>query len=162
MNVNPGGIQWQVDLIGYNTLNSFGSPSYYVQKLFAGNRGDTVLPVTVAVQAPATAPAPATGPATPESVYAVANKVSANGDLILKVVNTGATAQALTIDLQGVSKVSKTAVVDLITGGADDVNTIAEPTKVAPKRMMISYAAPSFVQEFPAYSVSVIRIKGAN
>jgi alpha-L-arabinofuranosidase len=28
VNVNPGGMQWETDLIGYDTLNSYGSPSY--------------------------------------------------------------------------------------------------------------------------------------
>ena len=27
VNVNPGGMQWATDLIGYNALSSYGSPS---------------------------------------------------------------------------------------------------------------------------------------
>ena len=46
VNVNPGGRQWAVDLIGYDALTSFGSPSYYVQKMFSNNRGDVVLPAS--------------------------------------------------------------------------------------------------------------------
>src|SRR5215510_10150966 len=44
VNVNPGGRQWAVNLIGYDALTSFGSPGYYVQKMFSNNRGDVVLP----------------------------------------------------------------------------------------------------------------------
>src|SRR5262249_57931502 len=44
VNVNPNGRQWAVNLIGYDALTSFGSPSYYVQKMFSNNRGDVVLP----------------------------------------------------------------------------------------------------------------------
>ena len=44
VNVNPGARQWAVDLIGYDALKSFGSPSYFVQKMFSNNRGDVVLP----------------------------------------------------------------------------------------------------------------------
>src|SRR5581483_5027743 len=36
-NVNPGGMQWRTDLIGYNALNSFGSPAYYAQCMFSAN-----------------------------------------------------------------------------------------------------------------------------
>src|SRR5215471_3149213 len=43
VNVNPGGRQWAVNLIGYDAMTSFGSPSYYVQKMFSNNRGDVVL-----------------------------------------------------------------------------------------------------------------------
>ena len=60
VNVNPGARQWGTNLIGYDALQSFGSPSYYAQKMFAENTGDVVLPVTVAAPAgPApTAPLP--------------------------------------------------------------------------------------------------------
>jgi alpha-N-arabinofuranosidase len=46
VNVNPGGMQWPTDLIGYDALNSYGSPAYYAQKMFNNYRGDVVLPVT--------------------------------------------------------------------------------------------------------------------
>src|SRR5580704_18127622 len=39
-NVNPGGMQWATDLIGYDALRSYGSPSYYAQVLFASHVGD--------------------------------------------------------------------------------------------------------------------------
>ncbi len=47
VNVNPGGRQWDTNLIGYDALNSYGSPSYYVQSLFAGSHGDVILPTSV-------------------------------------------------------------------------------------------------------------------
>jgi alpha-L-arabinofuranosidase len=53
VNVNPGASQWGTNLIGYNGLSSFGSPSYYAQKMFAENRGNRVLPIDVAPQATA-------------------------------------------------------------------------------------------------------------
>jgi alpha-L-arabinofuranosidase len=51
VNVNGGAAQWGTNLIGYNALVSFGSPSYYAQKMFATNRGNRVLPVDVVPQA---------------------------------------------------------------------------------------------------------------
>jgi len=47
VNVNPRAAQWPTNLIGYDAINSFGSPSFYVQSMFAKNTGDTVLPVNV-------------------------------------------------------------------------------------------------------------------
>ena len=38
--------QWDSDLIGYDALNSYGSPSYYVQKLFSHYLGNKIVPVT--------------------------------------------------------------------------------------------------------------------
>jgi alpha-N-arabinofuranosidase len=45
VNVNAGAKQWATDLIGYDALHSFGSPSYYVQSMFAKNHGARLLPV---------------------------------------------------------------------------------------------------------------------
>jgi alpha-N-arabinofuranosidase len=42
VNVHNGGMQWHPDLIGYNGLTSYGSPSYYVLSLFAAKIGDEV------------------------------------------------------------------------------------------------------------------------
>ncbi len=47
VNVNTNGDQWPTNLIGYDSLSSFSSPSAYVQGLFSANRGDVVLPVEV-------------------------------------------------------------------------------------------------------------------
>ena len=49
VNVNPGARQWPTNLIGYDALHSFGSPSFYAQKMYSQNRGDHVLPVEVNV-----------------------------------------------------------------------------------------------------------------
>jgi alpha-N-arabinofuranosidase len=44
VNVNPGASQWGTNLIGYDALRSFGSPSYWVQRLFAENTGVNTVP----------------------------------------------------------------------------------------------------------------------
>lgn len=44
VNVNKGGAQWPTNLIGYDAEKSFGSPSYWVQSLFAKNTGDRTVP----------------------------------------------------------------------------------------------------------------------
>ena len=40
VNVDPGAMQWESDLIGYDALNSYGFPSYYAQAIFAEYLGD--------------------------------------------------------------------------------------------------------------------------
>jgi alpha-L-arabinofuranosidase len=42
--------QWVPDLIWFDNLNAYGTPSYYVQQMFGRNRGDVVLPLDI--QAP--------------------------------------------------------------------------------------------------------------
>src|SRR5579864_860791 len=36
-------MQWSSDLIGYDALTSYGSPSYYAQKMFSTMHGDEIL-----------------------------------------------------------------------------------------------------------------------
>ena len=47
--------KWNPDLINFDGTRVYGTPSYYVQKLFSRNRGDVVLPsnIEVAAMAPA-------------------------------------------------------------------------------------------------------------
>jgi alpha-L-arabinofuranosidase len=46
---HPRGWQWNTNLIGYDALHAFGSPSYHVLAMFGTNRGDVVLPVVLDV-----------------------------------------------------------------------------------------------------------------
>jgi alpha-N-arabinofuranosidase len=177
VNVNPGGRQWQVNLIGYNGLTSFGSPAYYVQQMFSNNRGNVVLParfdplpkLTAAEipQAPGPAGAPggsgggrgSAGPAGPfDGLYASATRDTASGDVILKLVNVQAVPQPLNIDLQGVRTVSRQAKGEVLAAEVGAMNSIAEPTNVAPKPVAIANAGARFTYILPALSVTVIRL----
>jgi alpha-L-arabinofuranosidase len=57
--VNVNHRAWSPDLINYDTHRAYGTPSYYVQKLFSENRGDLVL--SVVVDAPASSEGPLGG-----------------------------------------------------------------------------------------------------
>jgi alpha-N-arabinofuranosidase len=184
VNVNPGGRQWAVDLIGYDALTSFGSPSYYVQKMFSNNRGNVVLPATfdhlpmLSVDEIPVAPAPppragragragappgrgrARGPTGPfDGIYTDVTRETSTGDIIVKLVNVQATPQALRIAIQGAPTIKKDATGEVLTGALTDVNTVAEPTKIVPKPITIHDAGTAFTHELPAHSVSVIRLK---
>ncbi len=42
--VNVNAVSWSTNLIGYNGLTSYGSPSYYVIKMISDALGDHVAP----------------------------------------------------------------------------------------------------------------------
>src|SRR5262249_39946951 len=46
VNVNSGAMQAPTNLIGYNTISSYGSPTYWAQQIFSTHHGDTVLSIT--------------------------------------------------------------------------------------------------------------------
>ncbi len=181
VNVNPGGRQWAVNLIGYDALTSFGSPSYYVQRMFATNRGDRVLPATfdplpkltrdqipVAPAPPPPPPraggaAPPPGPQGPQGpfdgLYVSATHDDATGDVILKLVNVQASTQSLRIDLKGAATVKRNANGEVLSGEVTAVNTVSEPRHIVPRPFTIADSSSSFAHELPAHSVSVIRLK---
>lgn len=161
--VDAGGSQWSTDLIGYNSLASFGSPAYYVQKMFFNAKGDRVLPVATVV--PQTVPAPGAwsksggdSPNPEEPIFAAASRENASGDIILKVVNIFDTDQTLTVDLAGV-KILPTASGEVMTGGLEDVNSVDSPFKTAPRRFIVTDAGPDWTHTFPGNSITVIRFK---
>jgi len=50
--------KWNPDLINFDSSRVFGTPSYWVQKLFSENRGEAVLPCRVTAAATGPAPLP--------------------------------------------------------------------------------------------------------
>jgi alpha-N-arabinofuranosidase len=79
-NVNPGALQWDTDLIGYDAVNSYGSPSYYAQVIFAGHLGNEVLDAQMANAGP--------------RFFESATRDSATGTIHLKLVNGSSIPQA--------------------------------------------------------------------
>jgi alpha-N-arabinofuranosidase len=93
----------------------------------------------------------------PAAVYAAASRVGSSGQVILKVVNASSTPQRIQIDLHGATEVERSASLQVLAGQPKDVNTIEEPRKIFPQSADIDDAGPSFLHEFPAYSISVFR-----
>ena len=107
VNVSPGGMQWKSDLIGYDTLTSYGSPSYYVQKMFSHYLGDVVVPITSqniptqTWQPPTPKDKPTPAPKQVPTLFFVATKVGALGKIYLKVVNTLGAPQTVKVEIGG-------------------------------------------------------------
>ena len=47
VNVSPFAMQWEGDLIGFDAMSSYGSPSYWAQVMFSGDLGDQILASTL-------------------------------------------------------------------------------------------------------------------
>ena len=146
VNVNPGGIQWETDLIGYDALTSYGSPAYYAQVMFGSHIGDQIIPVTIKGTAP--------------RVFYSVTRNSKNGTVYLKLVNGSATPQAVIIDLQGAAGVTKTAkLISLSAKTPAATNSIHTPTNIVPVESTIANAASHFTHNLPAYSIQILELK---
>jgi len=171
--VNPGGSQWSTDLIGYDTMTSFGSPSYYVQKMFYNAKGDQVIPVarivpqTIPVIESAQEPTQTSAgrfgrddapPSPGEPLFACASKEDTSSDIILKVVNIFNVDQTMTVELKG-AQVHSVATGEVIAGGPGDINTVEDPFHTIPRRFIVTDAGPDWTHTFPGHSITVIRFK---
>ncbi len=145
VNVNPGGMQWAPDLIGYNALSSYGSPAYWTQVMFSSHLGTEVVPADL-VNAPA-------------RVFASATRDDAKHKLFVKVVNATSTAQPIAIDLAGVNKVSRQATLTTMSGKTPNAtNSITDPKAVVPVSQTVSVAGSKFTHTFAPYSVNVLEL----
>jgi alpha-L-arabinofuranosidase len=95
-----------------------------------------------------------------QSLYAVASRANAAGEVILKVVNVTSTAQDTELDLRGVQEVQAEARAMVLTSADPaDENSLDAPTKVAPATRIVENAASKFRYTFPAQSVTILRLK---
>lgn len=163
----PKAWQWDSDLIGYNALNSYGSPAYYVQKLFGNYLGNKIVNTT-AENIP-TQPRPLTrrdstdgitvAPQVP-TVFFSATKDEKTGTIYLKIVNTIGKQQPVTINLKGAGKILPNATLIVVKGDKpEDTNSITDPEKIIPIKSTIDGVKQSFTRSLDPYSVNIIQIQ---
>jgi alpha-L-arabinofuranosidase len=162
----PRAWQWDSDLIGYNALSSYGSPSYHVQKMFSTYLGNKIVPVTaenIPTQNRPLTRRDSTDNITPKpipTIFYSATKDEKTGTIFLKIVNTTATQQPVEIILKGVGKILAGANLVVIKGDKpEDTNSIADPEKIIPVTSKISGIAPVFTRTLDPYSVSVFQLQ---
>jgi alpha-L-arabinofuranosidase len=142
---NINALNWPTNLIGYDALNSYGSPSYYVQKLFSLYHGDVVLPTQLIGSG--------------GGMYYVTSKVSKDHTIYIKVVNTNSTTQKVNIVLRGIREVNAHGVATVLASTSPtDTNTLSNPTKVVPITSHLEDLSDSFNYNFAAYSVTVLAL----
>ena len=144
------GWQWTPDLIWVNNLQSFGTPDYYVQKLFSLNKGNRVLPITLNNDVVAGQ----------DSLYATASMDTTTRELIIKLVNASAKEQTNTVLLDGAKKwAAQSALTVLKSDDLYSVNSFAAPQKVTPVETVIETKGRQLHLTAAPYSFSVLRVK---
>ena len=145
VNVNPGGMQWATDLIGYDALSSYGSPSYWAQVLFANHLGTEAVASTLANAGP--------------RVYASVTRDEKRRKLFVKVVNARSDAMPLSITLDGVPNVEREVTLISLSGKSPNAtNSIANPETVVPVESHIHTAGAKFEHSFAPYSINVLEL----
>ncbi len=157
VNVNHGAYQWRPNLIGYDALNSYGSPSYYAQVMFGQYLGDTIVPI--AAQNVPTQPQEKPGLKEVPSLFFVATRADTSGTIFLKIVNTAPVAQPVQVELKGAKQVAREGTtIALSAAKLEDTNSIQEPTKIVPVKSKANDFARTFTHTLAPYSINVLQI----
>jgi len=143
VNVGVGGMQWETDLIGYDALRSYGSPSYYAQVMFADYVGDET-------------PDSQLSSAGPKLFYSV-TRDSKTKRVYLKLVNAASSPQALDIKIPGTTLGSTAKLVTLKAKSTQATNTIDAPANIVPVESVLKNVTNDLHYTAPAYSVQVLQ-----
>jgi len=143
VNVNPGARQWRPDLIGYDAISAYGSPSYYALQMFSRNLGDELLQVQTSQTA----------------VQGVATRQSHTGDIFLKLVNPNSAPEPLNLRVQGVAALASTGTAITLAGEPEDTNSITQPRKLVPITTSLRHLRPDFAYTLPPYSIVVLKLQ---
>jgi alpha-N-arabinofuranosidase len=161
-------MQWKSDLIGYDALTSYGSPSYYAQKMFSLHQGDEVLgtstenlPTYNWVQAGRTRNGVVQPPRTNtvKSVFYSATRDTQHGKIIVKVVNRADAAQDVKLDITGATSVADEGTATVLKAkNRDETNSLNDPQHVVPVTEKVSGLGASFTRTFPPCSITVLEL----
>ena len=137
------GWQWRPDMIWFDNLNSVRTVSYYVQQLYAQNKGTNVLPLTMNKKS-------VTGAEGQNGLFASAVYDKDKNELIVKVANTSNTAQSISLNFAGLKKqdvLSNGRCIKLRSLDLDKDNTLEQPFAITPQETAVSVEGHVFTTE---------------
>ena len=150
------GWQWRPDAIWFDNLRMFKSVSYYVQQMYATNKGTNVLPLTMDKK-------PVAGQEGQDGLFASSVFDKNSGEVIIKVVNTSKMAQPISIQLIGMKGERMAQTITLSHNGMDDENTLNNPEKISPKdgtlKLDAGKKATLLLDDVPALSFRLYKVK---
>jgi alpha-L-arabinofuranosidase len=150
------GWQWRPDLIWYDNLRMFKSCSYYVQQMYAVNKGTNVLRMTMNKQ-------PIAGQLGQDGLFASSVFDKNTGEVIIKIINTSRQPQPVSVKLVGMKGTRTAETITLSHNGMDDENTLDNPEKITPKNGTISVDAGKdatlLTDDIPAMTFRLYKIK---
>uniref|UniRef100_A0A7V5CRT9 non-reducing end alpha-L-arabinofuranosidase n=1 Tax=Acidobacterium capsulatum TaxID=33075 RepID=A0A7V5CRT9_9BACT len=144
VNVNPMAAQWGTNLIGYDALHSFASPSYYAQVLFSKYRGDEVVKASMEGAGP----------------LCFYSATRAGDHLYLKIVNAAPKPQPLTLHLDANGKIDPQGMlVTLSALSPHDINSLEHPDHIVPETRALKGLGATVQHTFAPYSINILVMK---
>ena len=119
------GWQWRPDLIWFDNTRSFKSVSYYVQQMYAMNKGTNVLKLTMNGK-------PVAGQDGQNGLFASSVVDKNTNTVIVKVVNTGASPRQVSLNLNGLKGAQNARTLTLASNDMDADNSLDKPENIVP------------------------------
>lgn len=119
------GWQWRPDMIWFDNTRMFKTVSYYVQQMYAQNKGTNVLSLTMSGK-------PVAGQDGQDGLFASSVLDKTTGEVIVKVINTSKAVQPICINLNGLKGVRTAQTITLSCDDMDAENTLDNPDKIVP------------------------------
>ncbi len=142
VNISPNAMQWDTDLIGYDAMKSYGSPSYYAQVMFGSYLGDLK-------------PESSMEDGGTRFFYSVTES-TAKKQIYLKLVNGSSDARMVDIKLLGAKLAATGKLISLTAHDPEATNTMEQPKAIAPVESPLSGVGDSFHHRVPPYSIEVL------
>jgi alpha-N-arabinofuranosidase len=143
VNVNPGGMQWETDLIGYDALRSYGSPSYYAQVMFGSYVGDEILDSQLQGGRP--------------KLFCSVTKDTEKKRTYLKLVNAESVPHNVDIRFDGGTLAPNGKLLILKALSTEGTNSIDQPQNIMPVESNLRVGS-DLRYSAPAYSIQVIQV----
>ncbi|MGB3006538.1 MAG: alpha-L-arabinofuranosidase C-terminal domain-containing protein [Chitinophagaceae bacterium] len=143
------GWQWTPDLLWVDNLNIYGTPNYYVQKLFSLNKGTDVVPALSDNKVLAGE----------DSLYASSVLDKNSNELIIKVVNVSADSRPVQLNVEGVKRITKTVKIITLKGEKlKVVNSFVTPMLVSPVETTLGIKGKKFEYVTAPHSFTIFKV----
>lgn len=149
------GWQWRPDMIWFDNLNMVRTASYYVQQLYALNKGTHVMSLTMDEK-------PVAGGDGQQGLFASAVWDDVTKTVIIKIVNTSEESRAVSLNFKGLKKKEKMKGMDYIRFGSEDPdtdNTLGNPDAVVPVDVLFREEGNTFEVEIDPLTMVVYRLR---
>jgi alpha-L-arabinofuranosidase len=149
------GWQWRPDLIWYDNVRLFKSCSYYVQQMYASNKGTNVIPMTMDGKFVA-------GQEGQDGLFASSVYDKPSRTYIVKIINTNDKPEQISINLDGLKGERTAKTLTLTSTNMDAENTLDNPELITPKDGSLNCKASKkctvIADELPAKTFRIYKV----
>ena len=147
------GWQWRPDMIWFDNMSSVRTASYYVQQLYAHNKGTNTLTLTMNKRN-------VTGAEGQNGLFASAVWDKYNQEYIVKVANTSADKQSISLNFSGLGKkeqLTNGRSIKLNSPCPDAENTLENPDLIKPQEGVVSIDGNIFTTDIEPLTFAIYK-----